>query len=138
MKPTEFGELITADQVVANSYTSMGVTGDKSAIVIGNRGTGYIEGFPLGSKDETELALMEFAGSAKIRRAWTKCSPELTLACKRMTIIHDKATSGRMDGLYGWSEKCLSAQKLCFRQLGFHLSFGRTRPEITASQRTLR
>ena len=44
----------------------MGVTGDKSAIVIGDRGTGYIEGFPLGSKsaDETELALMEFVGSS--------------------------------------------------------------------------
>ena len=62
----------------------MGVTGDNSAIVIGDGGTGYIEGFPLGSQsaDETELALMEFAGSARIRMAWTDCSPELILACK--------------------------------------------------------
>ena len=69
----------------------MGVTGDRSALVIGDRGTGYIEGFPLGTKsaDETELALMEFAGNARIRRAWTDCSPELILACKRMKIVHD-------------------------------------------------
>ena len=69
--------------MVANSERSMGVTGDRSAIVIGDRGTGYIEGFPLGTKraDEMELALIEFAGSAKIRRAWTDCFPELIMAC---------------------------------------------------------
>ena len=45
LRPTEFGEQVTADHVIANSERSMGVTGDKSAIVIGDQGTGYIEGF---------------------------------------------------------------------------------------------
>jgi hypothetical protein len=96
-KPETFGDQVTADHVVANSDRSMGVTGEKSALIIGDRATGYIGGFPLVSKDaeDAEHDIREFAGSHKIKRAWTDCSPELILACRRMKILHDKATPGR-------------------------------------------
>ena len=47
---------------------------------------------------------MEFAGSARIRRASTDCAPEPILACTRMKIIHDKSTLGRPQP-HGWAER---------------------------------
>jgi hypothetical protein len=48
--PRCFGDQITADHVVANAEKSQGLTGDKDALVIKDRFTKYVEGYPLPTK----------------------------------------------------------------------------------------
>ncbi len=50
--PETFGDQITADHIVAHSERSMGVTGDKAAVVVGDRATGLFGGYPLDAKSE--------------------------------------------------------------------------------------
>ena len=93
----QFADLLTMDHIVAHSKRSMGVTGDKSALAIEDRATGYFEGYPLGTKgaDNTGAALREFLGTKKAKRAWTDGSGELQVALAKLNIVHDTATPYR-------------------------------------------
>ena len=64
LKPKTFGELGNADYVVAQSEESMGLTGEKDALVIVDRGTDYTDCFPLMSRHASDAygALKEFYG----------------------------------------------------------------------------
>ena len=75
----------------------MGLTGDRSALVIGDRATGYFDAIPLITKNmgDSEDALRHFAGLTKIKRAWTDCVAELIAACREMRIVHELATRER-------------------------------------------
>ena len=61
--PENFGEQCTADHVVAYSERSQGITGDRSALVIGDRATGWFQGMPITGKGtaDTHEALLAFA-----------------------------------------------------------------------------
>ncbi len=95
--PETFGDQITADHIVAHSERSMGVTGDKAAVVVGDRATGWFEGYPLDAKSEaaTLAAFRQFIGSEKVKRAWSDNSPELIAAFNTLHITHDTSLQGR-------------------------------------------
>ena len=63
--PVEFGELVNADHVISHSDESMGLTGERDALVVVDRATVYIDCFPLMSKTAPDAhgALLEFFGS---------------------------------------------------------------------------
>ena len=67
-EPVQFCRMVTADHVVSQSDLSMGVTGDKDALVIGCKSTQYFDGFPDNSRDHVASmrALNEFRGTTKI------------------------------------------------------------------------
>ncbi len=52
-KPTMFGEQITADHLIAESERSQSFLGDKDAIVVYDRGTGWKECYPVPTKSGT-------------------------------------------------------------------------------------
>ena len=95
--PVEFGDQITADHIIAHSERSMGVTGDKAAVVVGDRATGWFEGFPLEAKSEerTLRAFRQFMGSDTVKRAWSDNSGELIAALNTLRITHDTSLQGR-------------------------------------------
>ncbi len=75
----------------------MGATGDKAAFVVGDRVTGWFEGFPLDGKttEATLKAFRQFLGSEKVDRAWTDNSQELIGALDALNITHDTSLQGR-------------------------------------------
>ena len=97
IKAVNFGDLVTADHVVAHSERSMGVTRDRNAVIIGDKATGYIEGIPVKTKgrQDTIHAMLQFAGARKPRYLWTDGSGELSSAANFLRIPHGIATPAR-------------------------------------------
>ena len=46
-RPENFGDIVTADHVVANSEESEGITGDKNALIVGDESIEWIYGYPV-------------------------------------------------------------------------------------------
>ena len=59
-----FGDLINADHVISHSAESMGLTGERNALVVLDVATEYKDCFPLMSKDAVDAhgAMLEFIG----------------------------------------------------------------------------
>ena len=96
--PESFGDQVTADHIVSRSEASQGLTGEKNALVLLDRATGYIECFPLGTKSSGDAwdAFNEFLGpSGYIRSLYTDDSPELIKTAKDMKVPLAKAIPGR-------------------------------------------
>ncbi len=74
----------------------MGVTGHQAAVIFGDRATNYFDGFPRIGKTTPDTcdALRRFAGSEKVKRAWTDNSPELIATMLAAGVVHDLATQG--------------------------------------------
>ena len=96
-RPTEFGELGNADYIVAQSEESMGLTGEKDALVVYDVGGDFEDCFPLMTRHNSEAygALQEFYGAEKPKRIYTDNAPELIRACKDLGYNHDKSTPYR-------------------------------------------
>ena len=96
-EPKTFGELVNADYVVSQSDEAMGLTGERDALVILDRATGYTDCFPLQSRNAQDAAgaLTEYLGSVKPKRVYTDNAPELIRACRDLRFPHDKSTPHR-------------------------------------------
>ena len=96
-EPMAFCRQVTADHVVSKSEISMGVTGDKDALVVGCRSTSYFDAFPDFSKDTVASmkALNEFRGTTKIVELYTDNSRELCAAADKLGIPHPTSTEYR-------------------------------------------
>jgi hypothetical protein len=95
--PRCFGDQITADHVVANAEKSQGLTGDKDALVIKDRFTKYVEGYPLPTKnaDDAYGAFRDFFGRKfQVNYMWTDDSGELNKCAAMMGVAHGLATPG--------------------------------------------
>jgi hypothetical protein len=87
--PESFGDQVTADHIESRSEASQGLTGEKNALVLLDRTTGYIECFPLGTKSSGDAwdAFKEFLGpGGYIRSLYTDDSPELIKTAKDMKV----------------------------------------------------
>ena len=95
--PTKFGEEMVADYIVSHSDEAMGLTGERDALVILDRGSDYKDCFPLLTKDADDAygAFVEFLGKRRAGYAWTDSAKELIKALKDVRIPHGKATPGR-------------------------------------------
>ena len=101
-KPTKFGDLVSADTIVAQSEVSMGLTGERDALVIVDRATNYKDCFPLMSKhaEDAHGAMLEFFGEhlADVKRIHTDMAPDLINAVKQLHVAHSKSTPYRHQG----------------------------------------
>ena len=97
--PKQFEELVNADHIVAHSEESMGLTGERDALAVVDRATGYTDCFPLMSKsaDDAHGAMLEFFGPqiGQVKLIHTDMAPELINAVSRMGIPHSKSTPYR-------------------------------------------
>ena len=68
--PTKFGEQVTGDTIIHNSVEDRGVDGSRATIVLFDRGTKWIEAYPVGDKSayEAENAMLDFATAKEVRR----------------------------------------------------------------------
>ena len=53
--PTYFGENVTADHLIANNVDDWGQAGETAAVVVYDRGTGWLDAFPCETKHPTSL-----------------------------------------------------------------------------------
>ena len=97
--PGKFGELVNIDHIVAHSPEAMGLTGERDALVIVDRYSGYIECYPLESKtaDDAHGALVDFFGTDRPVDVyiWSDSAHELIKAVGSLKVSHGKATPGR-------------------------------------------
>ena len=83
--PMAFGDLVNADYIVAQSEESMGLTGERDALVIVDRAEpNYMDCYPLMSRTAGDAygALSEYFGQVVPKRMYTDNAPELIRACK--------------------------------------------------------
>jgi hypothetical protein len=95
--PQAFGENVTADHVVINEHDE-GVDGERAALVILDRGTGWIDCYPVADKtaEESVRALGDFVGpTVEAANFYSDNSPELIRAARDLSWVHGTATPGR-------------------------------------------
>ena len=89
--------MVNADYIVAQSEESMGLTGERDALVVVDRATEHTDCYPLQSRSSADAhgALREYFGDAKPKRMYTDNAPELIRACKDLRYPHDTSTPHR-------------------------------------------
>jgi len=94
--PTRFGQLITADHMVMGP-TDAGLRGERTALVVLDRGTGWLSCYPLPDKtSEAALAaLQDFVGNTAVERFYSDNAPELVSAAQALGWTRERATPGR-------------------------------------------
>ena len=127
--PPEFGIIVTADHLIAHSEKSMGMTGEQDALVVKDRGTGWLECVPLASKsaDDAYLALQDIRGpKGYIHYLYTDNSRELIKAAQDLGIPHGTSTPGRPQ-TNGVAERAVRSvvegTRTCLEHAGFPPSF---------------
>ena len=98
IRPKEFGDLVTADHFIAQDDFEKGFKGEKTGFVVFDRGSKWLDCFPLPDKSgsESRRALSDFEGSTKlVKEFYSDCSKELINAAKELDWIHPTATPGR-------------------------------------------
>ena len=94
----KFGEQITADHLITMDEGESSVDGDKVGLVILDRGTNWIDVFPLPTKEAATAAgcLQSFVGpSATVGQVYTDNSAELRSAVRQNGWCHATSTPGR-------------------------------------------
>ena len=97
-RPSEFGEAITADHLVAHSEESEGITGDKDAFIIADLHSDWIYGYPVKPRDadDTYECFTHFLGPGlAIKHLYTDSSAEIKKAATMLGVPHTKSTPGR-------------------------------------------
>ena len=127
--PPEFGIIVTADHLIAHSEKSMGMTGEQDALVVKDRGTGWLECFPLATKsaDDAYLAIQDLRGpKGYIHYLYTDNSRELIKAAQDLGIPHGTSTPGRPQ-TNGVAERAVRSvvegTRTCLEHAGFPPSF---------------
>ena len=97
--PEKFGDLVNADRLLAQSPESMGLFGERDALLIVDKYTLYVDAFPLKSKSAKDAlwAFNEYFGndSPKDVYVWSDSAHELTSAVKTFGLPHGRGTPGR-------------------------------------------
>ena len=95
----KFGDLVCADHIISMSEAAAGLTGEKDALLIVDKHSGYLDVFPLMTKSAVyaSSAFLEYFGNTIPSEAyiWSDSAPELIKSVADMGIPHGKATPGR-------------------------------------------
>ena len=98
----KFGELVNADHLIAQSEESQGLTGERDALLIVDRYSGYVDAFPLKTKsaDDAYEAFVEYFGDYRPKDVyiWSDSAHELVKAVKTLKVPHGRGTPGRHQG----------------------------------------
>jgi hypothetical protein len=93
-RPALFGEQLTADHIVAQSLEDQSMDGDRDAVVITDRATGFLDCYPVRSKsaEDAYKAFQEFLGPRVFPLlVYTDNSQELIRALTDLGVVHEKA-----------------------------------------------
>jgi hypothetical protein len=93
-RPLVFGDQLTADHIVANAAEDQSLGGDRDALVITDRATGFVECYPVKTKsaDDAYRAFQEFLGPhCRPGKVHTDNSQELIKALSDLGIVHERA-----------------------------------------------
>ena len=95
-KPAPFGTEVCAHHIVATGTESHGLNGEQFGVVMYDRGSGWLGGYPTFTKTaaETQEGFQDFCGNESIMRFYSDCSPELIKAARDSGFAHDAATPG--------------------------------------------
>ena len=87
------------DHIISNSSESWGLQGKQYAVVLYDRGSSWIGGYPNFSKtaEETTASFHHFFGDEVCKRFYSDKSLELIKAARNCGFLHDTATPGRPD-----------------------------------------
>ena len=97
MRAFNFGEIVTADHIIINEDDA-GLRGERTALVIKDRGTKWMECHPLPDKSASVAiqALSHFeGGKSVVEKFYSDNAPELISAAEHMGWTHETATPGR-------------------------------------------
>ena len=107
--PQKFGDLVTSDSIftIKRSSTSSARHGDTTALVVRDRGTGWVAAYPAKRKsvEELKLAVNDFKGPETIKRWYSDGAPELHATCREIGIRHDTSDPHRSE-TNGAIERC--------------------------------
>ena len=96
-----FGDLVTSDSVFAikRNSTSAARHGDTTALVIRDKGTGWIGAYPSKRKsaEDIQTAVNSFKGSETVKRWYSDGAPELHSVCRTLGIRHDTSNPHRSE-----------------------------------------
>ncbi|MCP4243319.1 MAG: transposase family protein, partial [bacterium] len=90
--------MVTADHIVSHSPVSMGIQGERAALVVKDRGTGWLSCYPVKDKsgDLARQALQHFRGSRNnVRLVYTDGSLELKQAVAGLGLPHGQSLPER-------------------------------------------
>ena len=96
--PTKFGEQVTADHIIAQDVVDERVLGDRTALIMLDRATKWLDACPLLTKSalDTANALKDFLGPKdKIESFYSNNSPELKKVAHDNGWEHTTSTPGR-------------------------------------------
>mgnify|MGYP003345448369 FL=1 len=99
-KPKRFGHKVTMDHVYAKSDKMEGITGDVDLLVVYDLATAFVGVYPVKNKTSAAAleAIVQYAGTDKMKSVYSDCAPELTRAVKkaagRRPIPHDHSIPG--------------------------------------------
>ena len=114
--PSKFGEQVTADHIIAQDVVDESVLGDRTALIVLDRATKWLDAFPLLTKTalDTANALKEFLGPEdKIESFYSDSSPELKKVAHDNGWEHTASTPGRPE-TNGVAERALlPARRWC-------------------------
>ena len=94
---TRFGEIVTADHIIANTDEAEGILGERAALSVYDLGTTTTDCYAFKDKtsDEAYAALQDFRGpKAYSDYVYTDNSPELSKALRDIGFPHGKSTPG--------------------------------------------
>ncbi len=99
--PKVFGDLVSSDSIFAIKRSSVSTArhGDTTALVVRDKGTGWIAAYPSKRKsaEDIKLAVNGFKGSETIKRWYSDGAPELHAVCRDLGIRHDKSDPHRSE-----------------------------------------
>ena len=84
-KPADFGDQVVADHIIQEGLSDIGMNEEPCAVIMKDRGSDYVDGFPLPDKsgEEAAKAFVEFAGPHDyIKHLYSDGSGELMKACE--------------------------------------------------------
>ena len=122
-KPWNFEDTITANHLSFNKRDRL-QRGDRFALGVQDRYTGWIDGFPALDKsaEGVKAAMLEFLSSAdKVQNCWTDNAPELGQAARELGYRHHRSTDNRPQS-NGVAERCtrriLEGTRVCLEKSG--------------------
>ena len=99
--PDKFGDLVASDSIfgLRNGSTNTARNGDTTALVIRDRASGWVNGYPAKGKTHNDVraAVQDFTGSDKIQRWYSDGALELHSVCRELGIRHDKSDPNRSE-----------------------------------------
>ena len=99
--PEKFGDLITSDSifVTERGAASAERPGDTTALVIRDRGSGWVMGYPSKGKTSEGIkgAVIDINGAEAAKLWYSDGAPELHAACRELGIRHDTADPHRSE-----------------------------------------